>query len=123
MVAPGTENPVAGTEGSGGGLIARKRIALAVLAVFVAALAGAGGYLAGDNSGTDLEAARVAGEKAGWRRGTAVGGDAYPAGLALGRKITYGRSFRESYRSAYVRAYKGSGVDAPATDQVEVVTP
>ena len=123
MVAPGTEHPGAGAEGSGGGLLTRKRITLAVLAVLAVALAGAGGYVAGDRSGVDLEAARVSGEKAGWRRGTAIGGEAYPAGLAQGRQITYGRTFRAAYRIAYLRAYKGSGVDAPREDKIEVNRP
>jgi len=123
MVTPGTETPGAGTEGSGGILLTRKRIALAVLAVVLVALAGAAGYLAGDRSGADLQAARTAGEKAGWRRGTAIGGEAYPAGLARGRKITYGRTFRDSYRVAYLRAYKGSGLDSPKVGEIEVTVP
>lgn len=123
MVAPGTEHPGAGSEGSGGGGSTRKRILLAAAAVLLIALAGAGGYLAGSNSGADLEAARTAGEKAGWRRGTAIGGEAYPAGLAQGRKITYGRTFRAAYRSAYLHAYKGSGVDAPKVDEIQVTLP
>lgn len=123
MVAPGTENPGAGSEGSGGTRTVRKRILIAVPAVLLVALAGAGGYLAWNNSGADLEAARTAGEKAGWRQGTAIGGDAYPAGLAQGRRITYGRTFREAYRTAYLRAYKGSGVDAPKVDEIQVTMP
>ena len=123
MAAPETAHPEAGTEGSGARRLTRKRVLLAVLATFAVGLAGAAGYLAGERSGVDLDAARLAGERAGWRQGTAIGGDAYPAGLAQGRRITYGRTFREAYRTAYLRAYKGSGVDAPKVDEIQVTMP
>jgi hypothetical protein len=122
MVAPSTEKP-AGTTGGGRRIVTRGRVVCLLLAVIVIALAAGGGWLLGEGSGVDVEAARTAGENAGWTRGTAIGGDDYPAGLATGRRITYPRTYRDSYRIAYRRAFKGSGVDVPTDDDVQVAVP
>lgn len=123
MAGPSNPRSGSGTEESGRRLLTWTRVGLAALALVLIALAAGGGRLIGGNSGADLEAARTAGEKAGWRRGTAIGGQVYPAGLELGRKITYGRTYRDSYRSAYRRELKGSGVDVPNAAAVEVAVP
>ncbi len=81
------------------------------------------GWHLGRNSGADLDAARTAGEKAGWEKGTAIGGDVYPAGLQTGRSITYPRNYRAAYRTAYVNAFKGSDVKVPKAEQIEVSLP
>jgi len=123
MAGPSNELPGAATPGHAAGPIARGRLGLAALALALVLLAGAGGYLLGATSGEDLEAARTAGERAGWSQGTAIGGDIYPAGLELGRKITYGRTYRSSYRTAYRQAFAGTGVDDPGPEQIEVPAP
>ena len=101
----------------------RGRVVGSLVAVIVLALAAGGGWLLGEESGADVEAARTAGENAGWTRGTAIGGDDYPAGLATGRRITYPRTYRDSYRVAYRRAFQGTGVGVPNDDDVEVAVP
>ncbi|GIK77448.1 MAG: hypothetical protein BroJett022_11380 [Actinomycetes bacterium] len=101
----------------------RGRIGLAALALVLLALAAVGGHLLGTASGEDLDAARAAGEREGWKRGTAVGGEVYPSGLEIGRRITYGRSFRSSYRDAYVSAFAGTGVTEPDAEKVEIPVP
>ena len=123
VAGPSNDTPDAGSERSGRRIFTRERLASVALVLVLIALAAGGGYLLGNDSGADLEAARTAGEKAGWTRGTAIGGDVYPAGLERGRKITYGRTYRDSYRAAYERAFKGSGVDAPKGDEIEVAVP
>jgi len=122
MVGPSSDEPAAGTEGSGRRIFTRKRVGWAALALVLIALAAGGGYLLGKGSGEDLEAARTAGEKAGWTRGTAIGGDVYPAGLEQGRKITFGRTYRDAYRKAYRRAFEGSEVEVP-DGEIEVAVP
>jgi hypothetical protein len=122
MVAPSTEKPAGTTEG-GRRIVTRGRVVGSLVAVVVIALAAGGGWLLGEGSGADVEAARTAGENAGWTRGTAIGGDDYPAGLATGRRITYPRTYRDSYRVAYRRAFKGSGVGVPSEDDVQVAVP
>jgi hypothetical protein len=126
MAGPSNDQPGAATGGAAAGatgILTRGRIGLAALALALLALAAAGGYLLGSASGEDLDAARVAGEREGWKRGTATGGDIYPAGLELGRKITYGRTFRASYRDAYQRAFVGTEVKGPEPAEIEVPTP
>ncbi len=123
MVGPSNDQPGADEQGDGRRIFTRARLAWAAAALVALALAGAGGYLLGTRSGEDLEAARTAGENAGWTRGTAIGGDVYPGGLEQGRRITYARTYRDSYRIAYRRAFKGSGVDAPKADEIAVAVP
>ena len=123
MVGPSIEKPGAGSEGSGRKILTRRRVVSALAVLLVAALAAGGGWLLGRNSGADLAAARTAGERAGWKRGTAIGQDVYPAGLQTGRQITYPRSYRGTYRTAYVKAFAGSKVKAPKADQIKVSLP
>lgn len=123
MAGPSNDQPGAATGGYGAGIVTRGRIGLAALALVLLALAAAGGYLLGKVSGEDLDAARVEGEREGWTRGTAIGGDVYPAGLEIGRRITYGRTFRSSYRDAYLGAFAGTGVDEPDAEKVEIPVP
>jgi hypothetical protein len=123
MAGPRNDRPGATTGGAGGGILTRARLGLAALALVLVALAAAGGYLLGAASGEDVEAARRAGESEGWQQGTAIGGNVYPAGLEVGRRITYGRAFRSAYRTAYLGAFAGSGVDEPPAEKVEVPTP
>jgi hypothetical protein len=123
MAGPRNDQPGAATGGAAAGIVTRGRLGLAALVLVLVALAAAGGYLLGDASGEDLEAARAAGEREGWKQGTAHGGDVYPAGLEIGRRITYGRTFRSAYRDAYIGAFDGSGVDEPDTEKAEVPVP
>jgi len=123
MAGPSNDQPGAAAGGDGAGVITRGRIGLAALALVLLVLAAAGGHLLGTSSGEDLDAARVAGEREGWKRGTAIGGDVYPAGLEIGRKITYGRTFRSSYRDAYLTAFAGTGVEEPDAEKVEIPVP
>jgi hypothetical protein len=123
MAGPSHDQPGAATGGNATGIITRGRIGLAVLALALLALVATGGYLLGSSSGEDLDAARKAGERFGWSQGTAIGGEVYPAGLELGRKITYGRTFRSSYRDAYSRAFVGTAVKGPEPEEIEVPAP
>lgn len=123
MVGPSNEQPGAGSEGSGRKILTRRRVVAVLLTLVLAAAAAGGGWLLGRESGADLEAARVAGEKAGWQRGTAIGGDVYPAGLQTGRSITYPRNYRAAYRTAYADAFKGSDVRVPKAEQIKVSLP
>lgn len=123
MAGPSNDQPGVAAGADGAGLITRERIGLAALALVLLALAASGGYLLGTASGEDLDAARVEGEREGWKRGTATGGDVYPAGLEIGRRITYGRTFRASYRDAYLGAFAGTGVDEPDAEKVEITVP
>jgi hypothetical protein len=123
VVGPSNEKPGAGSDGSGRKILTRRRVVSALLVLVLAAIAAAGGWLLGRGSGADLDAARAAGEKAGWKQGTAIGGDVYPAGLQTGRQITYPRNYRASYRTAYVNAFKGSDVKVPKAEQIKVSLP
>ncbi|HET6830213.1 MAG TPA: hypothetical protein VFH44_02575 [Solirubrobacterales bacterium] len=123
MAGPSNDQPGLAAGGNATGIITRGRIGLAALALVLLVLAAAAGHWLGAASGEDLDAAREAGERAGWDQGTAIGGDIYPAGLELGRKITYGRTFRSSYRDAYERAFVGTGVDGPGSGEIEVPAP
>jgi hypothetical protein len=126
MAGPSNDQPGAATGGAAAGaagIVTRGRLGLAALALVLLALAAAGGYLLGSASGEDLDAARAVGEREGWKQGTAAGGDVYPAGLEIGRRITYGRSFRSSYRVAYERAFVGTEVKGPDPEKIEVPVP
>ena len=123
MVGPIKDRPAADGEGGSRRIITRKRAAIAASVLAAVVIAGGGGYLAGERSGADVDAARVEGEKMGWTRGTTIGGDIYPAGLEQGRKITYARTFRASYREAYLKAFAGTDVDVPKADEIKVSVP
>jgi hypothetical protein len=126
MAGPSNVQPGAATGGAAvgaTGILTRGRIGIAALALALLMLAAAGGYLLGTSSGEDLDAAREAGERSGWSQGTAIGGNIYPAGLELGRKITYGRTFRSAYRDAYQRAFVGTEVKEPKPNEIEVPAP
>ena len=123
MVGPSNDKPGAGSEGSGRKILTRKRVVGALLVLIAVAIAAGSGWLLGRDSGAALEAARTAGEKAGWKDGTAIGGDVYPAGLQTGRRITYPRNYRAAYRTAYVDAFKGSDVKTPNAEQIKVSLP
>lgn len=122
-MGPSSDQPGAATEGDAGKIFTRRRAGWGALALVLLAIAAGGGYLAGSGSGEDLDAARVAGGEAGWSAGTAIGGDIYPAGLEKGRRITYGRAFRDSFRTAYRQAFRGTGIDVPNDDDIEVAVP
>ncbi|MCB0875762.1 MAG: hypothetical protein R2718_13390 [Solirubrobacterales bacterium] len=122
-MGPSSDKPDAGSGGGGRKILTRGRVVTALAVVVLAALAAAGGYLLGRDSGADLESARTAGERAGWRRGTAIGGDVYPAGLQTGRRITYPRTYRSAYRDAYLSTFKGSSVKMPNADEIRVSLP
>jgi hypothetical protein len=123
MAGPRNDRPGAATGEAAAGIVTRGRLGLAALALLLLVLAAGGGYLLGAASGEDLDAARAAGEREGWKQGTAIGGDVYPAGLEIGRRITYGRSFRSSYRAAYQRAFVGTEVKGPDPEKIEVPAP
>jgi hypothetical protein len=123
VVGPSNEQSGAGSEGNGRKILTRRRVVGALLTLVLAVIAAGGGWLIGRESGADLGAARASGEKAGWRRGAAIGGDVYPAGLQTGRSITYPRSYRAAYRTAYTNAFKGSDLRVPKADQIKVSLP
>jgi hypothetical protein len=123
VAGPTNQQPGAEARGSGRKIAIRNLVVTILLGLLLIVIAGSGGYLLGKGSGSDLESARDTGERAGWTKGTAIGGDDYPAGLATGQRITYPRTYRDAYRIAYRRAFKGSGIDVPDEDDVQVAVP
>jgi flagellar biosynthesis/type III secretory pathway protein FliH len=81
----------------------------------VLALAGAaGGYLIGDSTGEDLDAARAEGAEEGERLGAAEGAEeGYSEGYREGRKEGYEEAYERSYEAAYRKAFEEAGLDAP----------
>src|SRR5512139_1729150 len=76
-MGPSNQKSGAGSEGGGRKILTRGRVVAVLLTLILAVAAAGGGWLLGSESGADLDAARAAGAKAGWQRGTAIGGDVY----------------------------------------------
>ncbi len=78
-----------------------------------------GGYLVGDSSGEDPDAARVAAEVAGQKVGAAVAaGRGFNAGFHQGREAAYPEAYVEAYRSAYRRAWDEEGLQPPSASEL-----
>ena len=80
----------------------RRLLALLGGLLILCGLAGAGGYLAGESNGPDVEAARTRGEELGLRAAReAAARRGYPRGLEAGKKQGYRATYRPSYEAAY----------------------
>jgi hypothetical protein len=94
---------------------------IAAVGVLLAAAAGGGGYLAGNSTGEDLDAARKAGTQAGQKAGAATGDKAgYEAGFNKARDAAYAAAYEKAYRAGYRTSYTDAGQDPPAAGEIPV---
>ncbi len=97
------------------------KLRIAVVGLVVAGVFGVGGYLIGNSTGEDLDAARAqgqeAGEKAGAARGAAKG---FATGFKKGRDKGFGRAYAPSYKKSYAQAFEDSGLEKPSKNEIKV---
>jgi flagellar biosynthesis/type III secretory pathway protein FliH len=97
------------------------RVRIALLGFVVAVVSGVGGYLIGNSTGEDLDAARAqgqeAGEKAGAARGAAKG---FATGFKKGRDKGFGKAYAPSYKKSYAQAFEDSGLEKPSKSEIKV---
>lgn len=89
--------------------------------VLASAALGVGGYLVGEGTGEDMDAARsegqAAGKKAGTSEGTARG---FKVGFKRGKQKGYERAFAPAFKNGYVKAFEDAGLTAPKKKEIEV---
>jgi hypothetical protein len=80
----------------------RRLLALLGGLLVLSLLAGAGGYLAGESTGADVQAARTRGEELGLRDAReSAARRGYEHGLEAGKKEGYRATYKLSYRTAH----------------------
>ncbi len=98
-----------------------RSVMIAAGVVLASAALGIGGYLVGEGTGEDMDAARsegqAAGKKAGTSKGTARG---FKVGFKKGKERGYERAFAPAFKNGYVRAFKNAGLTAPKKKEIEV---
>lgn len=97
------------------------KVRIAFLGLAVAVAFGAGGYLIGNSTGEDLDAARAQGQEAGERAGAAKGAaKGFATGFKKGRDKGFGKAYAPSYKKSYAQAFEDSGLERPSRREIDV---
>lgn len=102
----------------------RKRIGTVAAIVLASIVVGAGTYLLGRGSGTDVEQAKLEGVAAG-RQAGAVEGAArgYATGFRKGQQRGFRKAYVPAYRLYYKRAFEQAGLDVPTNEEIRIPLP